>query len=345
MGLEVATFLSGLVSSNPVGATDSRRAGDDHIRLMKTVLLATFPDFDQAQAKMKIDATAGPTITDDSADGFRPGSWWIDVTNDRVYVCLDNTAGAAIWAEFSPVKQLGNVQCPYNDLYITRASVSTLTAIASELVLTDATGGQKVFALFSSTINIATAGANGLDTGSEAASTWYHIWAIAKTDGTKAFLLSTSSSAPTMPVGYTYKGYVGAIFNNASSDFVLLNQRGNLVVAHGTSGVFTVLSGGTAGSLTAIDLSLYTPTTARVANISINQTRALTTGPINAIVTSDNQGVVGVGFIQAYLGSGAPGQQVRGQGGVIMKTPQTVYYSDLTANSNPTDAFLLGWEF
>jgi hypothetical protein len=44
MGLESATFVSGLVATNPVGATDSIAQGDDHIRLLKSVLQSTFPN-------------------------------------------------------------------------------------------------------------------------------------------------------------------------------------------------------------------------------------------------------------------------------------------------------------
>jgi len=42
MGLETATFISGLVATNPVGATDPKSAGDDHLRLIKATILATF---------------------------------------------------------------------------------------------------------------------------------------------------------------------------------------------------------------------------------------------------------------------------------------------------------------
>lgn len=41
MGLEAASFLGDLVTTNPDGA-DSKGQGDDHIRLMKSVLQATF---------------------------------------------------------------------------------------------------------------------------------------------------------------------------------------------------------------------------------------------------------------------------------------------------------------
>jgi len=42
-------------------------------------------------------ATAPPTVNDDSGDGYSVGSRWQDVTNDREYVCLDASVGAAVW--------------------------------------------------------------------------------------------------------------------------------------------------------------------------------------------------------------------------------------------------------
>lgn len=48
MALETASYVQGLTSTNPVGGTDSIREGDDHIRLIKKVLLATFPDASKA---------------------------------------------------------------------------------------------------------------------------------------------------------------------------------------------------------------------------------------------------------------------------------------------------------
>lgn len=44
MALETGTYLSDLVTTNPVGATDKVKFGDDHIRLIKTVLKNTFPN-------------------------------------------------------------------------------------------------------------------------------------------------------------------------------------------------------------------------------------------------------------------------------------------------------------
>jgi len=78
------------------------------------------------------------------------------------------------------------------------------------------------------TVDIAVNGANGLDTGSVAASTFYAVWVI--DDSTKhndaAGLLSTSFSAPTMPEGYDVKRRVGAILTDGSSDILEFHQYG-----------------------------------------------------------------------------------------------------------------------
>lgn len=48
MGLETGTYLDDLNASNPVHATDPVSQGDDHIRLIKSVLLNSFPNVDGA---------------------------------------------------------------------------------------------------------------------------------------------------------------------------------------------------------------------------------------------------------------------------------------------------------
>lgn len=47
MGLESATYISGLIPTNPVGG-DQRSQGDDHVRLIKSVLQNTFPNINGA---------------------------------------------------------------------------------------------------------------------------------------------------------------------------------------------------------------------------------------------------------------------------------------------------------
>jgi hypothetical protein len=48
-------------------------------------------------------AAAPPAVTDDSDPaGYAIGSLWLDTTNDKAYICLDATNGAAVWKEISP---------------------------------------------------------------------------------------------------------------------------------------------------------------------------------------------------------------------------------------------------
>lgn len=110
------------------------------------------------------------------------------------------------------------------------------------------------------TANIAVSGANGLDTGVEAANTWYSLWAIADNGGTNAAsLFSTSASSPTMPSGFTRKRRVGWVRNLSNSNF-----RPFQVVGSGATkeyyydGAITdlqVLVNGSAGTYTAVNLS------------------------------------------------------------------------------------------
>jgi len=52
-----------------------------------------------ANLKVKLDATANPTVNDDSSNGYAVGSRWINVNADREWVCLDASNTAAVWTE------------------------------------------------------------------------------------------------------------------------------------------------------------------------------------------------------------------------------------------------------
>lgn len=63
MALESAGYISALVSANPT-ASDGLSQGDDHLRLLKSTLLATFPNFTAAAlaaTQAMLDAAANPT--------------------------------------------------------------------------------------------------------------------------------------------------------------------------------------------------------------------------------------------------------------------------------------------
>lgn len=92
--------------------------------------------------------------------------------------------------------------------------------LLSGAIVGDSTGAVEMTVGSTLMADITNSGANGLDTGAEAASTRYYFWLIQKSsDGTQAALLSTSSSDPTMPAGYDIKALIGWLYNNADSDF------------------------------------------------------------------------------------------------------------------------------
>lgn len=63
MGLETATYIDDLVSTNPVGASDNVSTADDHIRLIKSVLLATFPNIDGAVTATQAELNSPATLS------------------------------------------------------------------------------------------------------------------------------------------------------------------------------------------------------------------------------------------------------------------------------------------
>lgn len=49
--------------------------------------------------KVNLSATTNPSAADDSSAGYTIGSKWINTTNEKEYVCVDNTTSSASWKE------------------------------------------------------------------------------------------------------------------------------------------------------------------------------------------------------------------------------------------------------
>ena len=94
-----------------------------------------------------------------------------------------------------------------------------------ELVVETAAGSRQLISSINVTIDTAGTGANGMDSGSLAGTTFYYVWVIYNpTTSTTAGLISTSATNPTMPADYTYKRLVGEVYSDGSTHFVKHNR-------------------------------------------------------------------------------------------------------------------------
>lgn len=117
------------------------------------------------------------------------------------------------------------------------------------------------------TVSLALSGAGGLDTGSEAANTWYAAFVIADSTAvnTPKGLFSLSATAPTMPSGYNKFRRLGWVRNNATSDirrFFTYSLLGSSRRYLFDDGGVEVLTAGNSVTYVDVSCSSAIPTTA-----------------------------------------------------------------------------------
>jgi len=98
--------------------------------------------------------TSNPGVGDDSADGFAPGSLWENTSTGRVYICVGNSSGSAVWRELVQVQSnnanilpngtnnvdLGSNTVRFKNLFLSAGiSAAGNVAVGGTLTLTGAT--------------------------------------------------------------------------------------------------------------------------------------------------------------------------------------------------------------
>lgn len=238
-------------------------------------------------------------------------------------VLTSNATGIAAWTQMTynaPPSELSISTNGANVVQISAASVGIEEYVAVSI---------------STSASLACSGSSGcLDTGAEAASTWYYAWLIYDSSGTNGvgFILSTSSTSPTMPSGFNKKRRIDAIYNNAASNlntFLTLDD-GFHYHMYVTEASF---SGDPASGWTTVTLSTVTsPPIACIVGLGIQITTDGTGGGSVGIAPVGHS--MSNSLVNPEIATvGAASQVATGRGSVPQTSGRTVSI-DTTANVN-----------
>lgn len=247
------------------------------------------------------------TLTPNAADAFQGYSSGQAVNlppNVSAYVSTDAGVSGNWLVQYALSASPPASQGGFTNLVITNNSGtpnSQIDVSAGDIVVPNLLpGGGVKFANAAFTINCATTGVNGMDTGTLPTSGWVYVYAISN-GATVAGLASLSSSAPTMPTGYTYRKRIGAMRTDSSAHFFRTRQLGAKAVYQVTSATNTtalpVVASGTQTPWTAFPVSGVTvPTTAievrliLFASLNANSNTYIAVAPNNNYSTSITAG-------------------------------------------------------
>lgn len=165
------------------------------------------------------------------------GTYTVSSTTLARSTVLFNSSGTTSKISFSSAPNVGIVLLAEDCVPVDGALFGlTLSTAGSSTTFSVAAGfagdstGLTIMRLNSSISKTTSAWAVGstngsLDTGSIAASTWYHAYLIQRPDtGVVDVLTSLSATAPTMPTNYTLKRRIGSMLTNGSSQWTKFYQ-------------------------------------------------------------------------------------------------------------------------
>ena len=172
-----------------------------------------------------------------------------------------------------------SVQGAFKNLSASASGTSANVIVsADEVVVENSSNAYQTLSAVSLTIAGTSVGANGLDTGTIAASTWYSVWAIWN-GTTTAGLLSLSTTAPTMPSGYTHKALVGMMLTDGTGNkfplgFIQYGREWQYKPAAGSNlTAAPVLASGSAGTVgtttVSVSTTAYVPSNAFLLRLCI----------------------------------------------------------------------------
>lgn len=276
---------------------------------------------------------------------------WVELQYDTAldkWVLLNPATGVAVGA-------VASVQGAFKNLKASATGTNaTVTVSADEIVVEDSSNNYRTLRNVALSINSAASGANGLTTATTlAGSTWYAVWVIYNpSTQTTAGLLALSSSAPTVPSGYTMMARVGWIRTDGTANmyplsFTQAGRRvqykigtGNVpnlpVIASGAQGFV----GSTATYVAASVANFIPPTAATIhvlAYIPVNTATLVAPSPGYGSFSSANNipHISGAAYTSSNWMSGNAEMVLEGT------YPQNIYYA---GGQSACFASVIGWE-
>jgi hypothetical protein len=81
-------------------------------------------------------ATSDPGVGDDDGDGYAIGSWWVNITAQRVWLCEDASTGAAVWLPIYGHAKVRVVSGTSDTILITDSGGTVVYTNASAIAVT-----------------------------------------------------------------------------------------------------------------------------------------------------------------------------------------------------------------
>ena len=215
---------------------------------------------------------------------------------------------------------------------------SNIPITADELVVESASNEYRTLRNVNVTIDSSTVGANGLDAGTLAGSTWYYTFIIWN-GSTVAGLMSASATAPTLPSGYTHWARVGAIRTDGGANKYPLpiQQKGkkvSYIPASSTNltGLPTVASGSANGSTPSV--SAFVPPTAESIMLTLKVSPSSNAGSAYVGVNANASDLIGFSS-----GGSTPAHEKYVE--ILLTNAMTIYYDSTSLGSSNLKA--IGW--
>lgn len=85
----------------------------------------------------QVAANAVPAVDDDINDGYNVGSLWFDITSGMLFICVDPSAGAAVWRQIPIYLADGSIRLGGATNYVNIAADGTLTLVGDARTFDD----------------------------------------------------------------------------------------------------------------------------------------------------------------------------------------------------------------